>query len=444
MRSLACFLLTVSLTSTVLGAGWRNDGTGLYPSAKPPTEWSAEDNVVWKTKLPSWSNCSPAIHGDRIYVSAEPSTIMCLSKADGSVIWRVEHAYESFLSEKERAEAARLAPRIKELEQRKKKLRGDLRALRDIQDEAERKAKEAPLRKEFDETKRELGEAKKYAPPSRHGGMGYATPTPACDGKNLFVVFGNGTAACHDIDGKKKWARIIGKPTHGWGHSASPVLVGGKAIIQVTDVLAFDAETGNAVWKAPGKQVFGSIFHTRLGDRDVLVTAEGNVINAEDGEILATDLKKLTYNAPVVADGTAFFIQHGGKAFALQAGGQVKAVELWKTEPKKDRYYGSPLIHDGLIYAVTQKGVLSVIDATDGSLVNEQTLGTKGTHYTSPTLAGDYLFIGSESGQMAVLKPGRAPETIAVNKLEKFRCSPVFEGSRMYLRGFEYMYCIGE
>jgi len=209
-------------------------------------------------------------------------------------------------------------------------------------------------------------------------------------------------------------------------------------------VLALDVETGQEIWKAPAKQVFGSLFHTKLNGMDLVVTAEGRVINAENGTVLAEGLHTLTYNAPVVADGVAYFIENGGKAFKLSTEAGAAPQELWKTEPAKDRYYGSPLLHDGLIYAVTQKGVLSVIDSKDGKVINEQTLGTKGTHYTSPTLAGDYLFIGSESGEMAVLKIGREPEKVGVNKLEQFRTCPVFEGGRMYLRCFEHLYCIGQ
>jgi len=436
-------LIAASLAAdTVLAAGWRADGYGCYPNAKPPTKWSTEENVIWKVKLPQWSNASPVLQGDRIFICSEPSTIMCLSKHDGSILWQAEHPYESFLSEEDQAKAKELAPKVKELEAQAKKLKSDIRALSKVKDEAERKAQEAPLRKEIGEVENQLKEARKYAPPPTHNAMGYSSPTPACDGKNVFVVFGSGIAACHDIDGKKKWAKKIGRPTHNWGHSTSPIIVGNRAIIQVTDVLAFDIDTGDELWQAPGTQVFGSLFNATIDGTEVIVTAEGKVIDARDGKVLAEGLHKLTYNAPVVADSIGYFIENGGKAFKLSASG--KPEELWKTEPKKDRYYGSPLVHDGLIYAVTQKGVFSVIDTKDGKVITEQTLGTKGTHYTSPTLAGDYIFVGSESGEMAVLKPGREPEKIGVNNLEKFRCSPVFEGTRMYLRGFEHLYCIGE
>src|SRR5512138_2590691 len=60
---------TVSDNNTAIAAsiwpkgktvGWRNNGTGQYPDANPPTVWSrsesgAKKNIVWETKLPSYS-----------------------------------------------------------------------------------------------------------------------------------------------------------------------------------------------------------------------------------------------------------------------------------------------------------------------------------------------------------------------------------------------------
>jgi hypothetical protein len=49
--------------------GWRTDGTGRYPDAQPPTEWSAQSNVVWKTPLPKPSNATPILVGDRLFAA---------------------------------------------------------------------------------------------------------------------------------------------------------------------------------------------------------------------------------------------------------------------------------------------------------------------------------------------------------------------------------------
>ena len=49
---------------------WRGpDGTGAAPGADPPTEWSEEHNLRWKTRIPG-EGCSTAIvWKDRVYVT---------------------------------------------------------------------------------------------------------------------------------------------------------------------------------------------------------------------------------------------------------------------------------------------------------------------------------------------------------------------------------------
>ena len=118
---------------------------------------------------------------------------------------------------------------------------------------------------------------------------------------------------------------------------------------------------------------------------------------------------------------------------------------LWQTEQEKDRYYASPLVHNGLIYAITQKSVFSVIDGKDGSVIRQKKLELgDGTVYPSITLAGEYLFVSNDNGQTLVLKPGAEYKEIAINKIEGFRSSPVFVGNRLYVRGLQHLYCIGQ
>jgi len=62
-------LLTIAVIAIV---GWRTDGTGTYPKANPLTKWSTTQNVIWKTPLAKWSNATPIIVGDRLFVCGEP------------------------------------------------------------------------------------------------------------------------------------------------------------------------------------------------------------------------------------------------------------------------------------------------------------------------------------------------------------------------------------
>ena len=48
-------------------------------------------------------------------------------------------------------------------------------------------------------------------------------------------------------------------------------------------------------------------------------------------------------------------------------------------------------------------------------------------------------------GSIVVVKPGRTYEQVARNTVEKsLRSTPIFEGTRVYVRAPEHLYCFGE
>ena len=82
--------LVNSLSLTLFAAnpvGWRMDGSSVFPTAKPPAHWGTTDHVVWATPLPQWSNASPVLVDDKIFVCSEPSLLVCLDLA-GKILWQ--------------------------------------------------------------------------------------------------------------------------------------------------------------------------------------------------------------------------------------------------------------------------------------------------------------------------------------------------------------------
>src|SRR5215218_7567483 len=68
--------------------GWRNDGTGTFSAATPPSEWSSDKNVLWKVALPGASYGAPIIVGKHLFVVSDPAELLCLQRTDGKVLWR--------------------------------------------------------------------------------------------------------------------------------------------------------------------------------------------------------------------------------------------------------------------------------------------------------------------------------------------------------------------
>ena len=460
-------LVIASGAAAAAPVGWRTDGTGRYPEADPPVKWSATENVLWKTPMPSWSNATPVLVGDRLLVCSEPTTLLCVRLSDGAILWQKTNTYVDALGP---AEAEKYLPLLKEIDveaetKQLRRLEGQLsRAENELKklandakknpptDEAKKKAEEfrqqaEEAKKQVEAVKTKLKPVERFVMPLTQGVNGYSSSTPASDGKHVYVLFGTGVAACYDLDGNRQWITTLDKPRDAYGHSASPLVVDGKLITLVAELVALDARTGAVAWKVKAQPRWGTPVAARVGDVEVVITANGDAFRARDGALLANRMGKLDFCSPIVRDGVVYFIEFDGRAAKLPAAPADRlAVEpLWKTQPRKERYYASPVWHDGLIYCIMQQGFASAVDAGTGQVVWEQNMNLgKGTCYPSVTQAGNYIFISSDNGTTAVLEPGRAYKEAARNSLEPFRSSPVFAGKRLYVRGLRNLYCIGQ
>ncbi|MBL8231068.1 MAG: PQQ-binding-like beta-propeller repeat protein [Bryobacterales bacterium] len=89
---------------------------------------------------------------------------------------------------------------------------------------------------------------------SAHPLNGPATPTPASDGKNLYVFFPEIGMVSFDGEGDQRWKTPIG-PFHSvQGLAGSPVAAGGLVFLPIDQtrdsfLAAFDAKTGKQRWK---------------------------------------------------------------------------------------------------------------------------------------------------------------------------------------------------
>jgi len=457
-RILAAALIIALGTSGLHAAtvGWRTDGTGRYADAKPVTEWAADKNVVWKTAMPSWSNATPVIVGDKMFLCAEPDTLLCVKLSDGKILWKKANPVFGTLSP---AEAEAVEAKMKELDvagkyKQLRGLEGQLRRLRrpmrKSPNDEELKKKAQDLRGQVNALKPVVAPFKKFLPVSTHNVNGYTSMTPLTDGKHVWVHFGTGVAVCYDLAGDRKWAKFIEQPKQGWGTSASAVLAGGKLMVHINNMVALDAATGEEKWKCQGlRHSWGTSLVTKLGQAEVVVTPGGDFVRVEDGKRIARGVSKLDFCAPLIEKGKIYYIQNGSGCVKTPDGApdQVSPEKVWRCTPKSDRYYGSPVLLDGLIYAITRNRIMSCLDAADGKVVWEQNLSGKlgkGQAYSSISSAGKYVFVSSDDGTTLVLSPGREYKELTKNKLETFRASLVFKGSKMYVRGYKSLWCIGK
>lgn len=288
--------------------------------------------------------------------------------------------------------------------------------------------------------------------PSAHDVNGYSSYTPVSDGKHVWACFGIGVVVCYDLEGKRVWHQRTDKPDHDWGGATSPTLVDGKLILRFGDYLALDPETGKEIWRTPtGGVNFNCPASFELEGQHFLYTSRGELLRASDGKKLPsqdfrTDAKPWCFfNTPSVI-GKTIYCAHGcegeqGDALAMAIPESVADLEknglkqLWHTQVDKNRYYSSPLVHDGIVYLISREYQMQGLDAATGELLfSEKVKGFTGTAYPSLTLAGDVIFVGAEDGNAAFLKPGRKYEELARTKVDPYRSTPIFDGDLCYLR----------
>jgi outer membrane protein assembly factor BamB len=398
---LAAALLAAQATRAAGGVGWRGDGTGRYPKADPPVEWDIDDgtNIRWQAVVGK-SQSSSVVAGDRVFVTAEQDLLLCLDRKSGKVLWKGDNGFGALPAGKR-------------------------------------------------------GKAKRY-PTGPDGG--YSMPTPVADGNSIYAGYGTGIVVCHDLDGKRRWIRHIDLPQlTDHGRSASPVLAGGKLLVSIGALIALDPATGKTIWQArDAVPSYGTPAVARIGGAVVAVTANGDVVRVSDGAILAGKVARTEFSSPLVHAGVVYFACAPAVAVKLPAVAdrRVRPVRLWQNDELEGDFYASPIWHAGVLYCVSNEGLLYALDAKTGKVVYRKRLGIPSADsppgmesadiYASLTLTRKHLLLCNDVGHTLVLAPGRQYKQLAHNFLDKGSgASPVPSGKCLFLRGGEKLYCIG-
>ena len=455
--------LTASPESPV---GFRGDGTGRFPDATPVTEWSQSKNVLWRAVMPGWSNAQPVVVDKYVFACAEPTTLLCLQRSDGKVLWQKGHNYEDMLPPARREQVRKeliAAERIRKtkLDPLKRKLQEISRNLQHMPDDPFLRRQKASIKKQVDSLAEKVAVLEEYRPPPSDPVVGLSNCTPVTDGQGIFALFGNGVGAVYDLEGRQRWIRVIRRPKMPLGFSMSPVLVGRALVMSIDkEILALDARTGEELWALASYRPSAGLAAAKVGGRHVVITAEGSLIRAADGKLLARVKypARAPVSAPVVRKDVLYLLGARQKVMIElllpddAAGARLE--ELAAGHAFLGTHYGSPLYHDGCVYFWEKKNVLSAVSAKSGRQIRAKRLGLGGSAYSSPTLGGKFIFLGSDDGTVAVIEPviTRAASgklrldirEVARNRLEPTRSSPIFAGRCMFLRTMKSVYCIGQ
>jgi outer membrane protein assembly factor BamB len=400
-------------------------GQGHFQDDKVPLTWSDSENLLWKTALPGVGNSTPAIVGDRIFLTSsspkgEERFVICLRASNGEVLWK--------------------------------------------------------------QTASKGGDAGRT-----HAMNGYASPSCAVDDTHVYAFFGTPGLFCYDFEGKLIWKRDFGLMTTdtGWGIAASPVLFE-NLVIQNCDnsgvaglpkgqdpkgvgnvaaqaLIALDKKTGEVKWTADRNQ--GKGFSTPVlmpmpgGRTDLVLNGPFGVwaYDPRSGKELwhcerhKGDGKALFGEAVPVFDQEKLVAMSGrpGPMIAVRLGGTgdvTKTHIAWDVMRKTPRDVNSPILWKDLLYIGDRDGNLTCHDMKDGKVIFKERAGKKCFSASPISVQGKLLFL-TEDGLTVVVEPARELKVVGRNALKdptEFRASPVIADGRLYLRSQSTLYCIGK
>jgi outer membrane protein assembly factor BamB len=323
---------------------------------------------------------------------------------------------------------------------------------------------------------------------------GYATETPATDGKRVYAYFGGiGMIYCFDFEGKPVWNADIGAHAMQFGHgtASSPVLAEGRLFVQCDNeeksfLVALDAKNGTELWRTPRTERtgWGSPLVWKSKNRTEIVCVGNPTVRSYDPETgkQLWELKGVTgqIKATPVADQSMLFVGSGGgfggggfggggfgrpgsggpkggtgggkPMFAVKAGasgditsdeGKKSGAIAWRSS-QAGPSTPSPLLYQGHLYVLDDNGgLVSCYDATSGKqLYKERVTGAR-KFTASPWAYDGKIFCLDDSGTTHVLKAGAEFEIIGANKLGELAwSSPAVANGAIFLRTVDHLYCI--
>jgi outer membrane protein assembly factor BamB len=355
-------------------------GQGHSTAKRVPLRWSDTENIEWNSPLDGLGWSSPAVQGDRIWLTTaleggKSLRAICLDLATGKEIHNVEVL-----------------------------------------------AKENPGRV--------------------HTKNSHASPTPVIEGDRVYVHFGTHGTGCLSTEGKIIWTKIL-KYNHVHGPGGSPVIFEDLLIINCDGgdtqfVYGLDKRTGEIRWKTPrahiGEARLAGRANVPMGFSTPLLVEVGGVtqvVSTGADHVAGYDArtgKEIWWSSydgysliprPVVGHGLVFVCSgyNNPLLYAIRLGGKGDVTEThaeWSLK-KGAPHSPSPILVGSELYVVSDGGVATCLDAKTGKEHWQKRLD--GNFSASPIYAAGRLFFLDENGATTVLAPGTEYKELAKNQV---------------------------
>lgn len=413
---------------------WRGPGgLGVSAEAGLPTDWSPTRNIAWTTEIPGRGHSSPVVAGGRVFLT---------TSLEGELV------------------PGRKAPVHLGFDRKPGYLHPDSVGV-DHENALEVIAVDARSGQVV--WRRTAYEGLMYD--DRHRKNTYASSTIATDGRLVYAFFESAGIYCYDFDGRLVWSLSLGGIAKaGLGPGTSPVLFDRLIILQCDQemgdgsfLVALDRTTGEEVWRAQrsSRRSWATPLLVTAAGRAELVTLAAEAVIAYDPasgrELWRTDgVQSHPIPSAVAGHGLVFATagSQAKRALAIRLGATAEPAEpdrvAWRYS-KGTAYVPSPILYGPHLYLMTDKGLLTCLDALTGSVLYEGgRVPVPATFTASPVAFDGRLLLTSEDGDTFVIRAGPVHEVLGTSSVgEPVYASPALAEGRVFIRGERHLFAIG-
>jgi len=292
-----------------------------------------------------------------------------------------------------------------------------------------------------------------------------AAPTPASDGKHIFVFFSSNDLACLDLDGNLVWYRGLAvdfpKAGNDVGMASSPAVKDGVVVVQVecqgdSFAMGLDAENGKTIWTQ--KRIKDAswtsplIIESENGPTSVLLqSSDGfDMLNIKTGDrLFRAEGKTSTISSPAFSEpGRKLFVPFNGTtAYSVSTDGKLN--EEWNSPGMRPSSM-STVLHNNRLYTLNRAGILTSFDAIDGTEQSKMRVIKGESAWATPVVAGNHMYLFAQGGQSYVVElpgsTGDKPKLVHDYTFEGevFLGSPAVSGNAMFVRSDRYLWKIAK
>lgn len=441
------------------------NGSGVSDAKRLPAEFGPEQNVIWKTAIPP-GHSSPILSRRHVFLTAlegDELLTIAIDRSSGKVLWRQPAPRARVQTVDKRNHPASPTPatdgeNVYVFFQDFGLLSYDARG---------KERWRVPL-----------------GPFTNSYGMG---SSPVVVGDSLVFVAdqsaGSYIMSVGKDDGKLRWKTA--RPEAKTGHSTPIVYTpaGGEEQLLVPGsffVTAYSVKTGEKIWWVGGMAFemkatpvitadtlyihgtstsnFKDTYENKIPDFDVLqpkYDLDGDKKFSKEeipDELAKRWIKLMDLDGDGFLDASEWAYYQSarktkGGLWAYRLGGRGDMTEkslLWHYNRAVPQL-PSPLLYRNVLYMVNDGGIVTSLDPATGQSVTQRRLeGAMDNFYASPVAADGKIFMVSESGKVAVLKPDASLEVLAVSDLADLcYATPAIDGDRIYIRTRGTLYAFG-